>query len=108
MMHGGSMSASQGYIRPNYGIDIGIRYEFLKNRTASLSLNVNDILRTRRMDVYSQSSLMEQNSFRRRDPQVARLNFSWRFGKMDPNLFKRKNMKGERESQNIDMGGMGQ
>jgi hypothetical protein len=29
---------------------------------------------------------------RQRDPQRVRLNVSWRFGKMDVSLFKRKNM----------------
>jgi outer membrane receptor protein involved in Fe transport len=93
MMFGGPASSSQGYVRPNYGVDMAIRYEFLKNRTASLSLNVNDIFRTRRSDIHSESSFFQQDAFRRRDPQVLRLNFNWRFGKFDASLFKRKNMK---------------
>jgi hypothetical protein len=48
--------------------------------------------------VYSESTFFVQNSWRRRDPQIFRLNFSYRFGKMDMQLFKRKNMRGERES----------
>lgn len=94
-MFGGSMSASQGYIRPNYGVDIAVRYEFLKNRTASVSVNMNDIFRTRRQDVHSESIFFAQDAFRRRDPQVVRINFNWRFGKFDPNLFKRKNMRNQ-------------
>ncbi len=107
-MFGGPASASQGYVRPTYGVDAAVRYEFLKNRTASVSLNVNDIFRTRRSDIHSESSLFEQDAFRRRDPQILRLNFGWRFGKFDPSLFKRKNMKGEREGSTIDTGGAGQ
>jgi hypothetical protein len=38
---------------------------------------------------------------RRRDPQVFRLNFNYRFGKMDVSLFKRKNTKAD---SNVDMG----
>jgi outer membrane receptor protein involved in Fe transport len=95
---GAPASTAQGYIRPNYGVDIAIRYEFLKNKAGSLSLNVNDIFRTRVTDVYSESTFFVQNSWRRRDPQIFRLNFSYRFGKMDMQLFKRKNMRGERES----------
>ena len=69
---------------------------------------MNDILRTRRTYSYSESQFFIQDAFRRRDPQVLRLNFSWRFGKSDPNLFKRKNMRGEREGQGgaMDGGGM--
>lgn len=108
MFGGGPGGASQGFIRPTWGIDAAIRYEFLKNRTASVSLNINDIFRTRVYDVHSESTLFYQDAFRRRDPQVLRLNFNWRFGKMDPNLFKRKNMKGEREGQAAGMEGMQQ
>jgi outer membrane receptor protein involved in Fe transport len=92
-MFGGSQSASQGYIRPNYGVDLAVRFEFLKNRTASISANMNDIFRTRRQDIHSESQYFSQDVFRRRDPQILRINFNWRFGKFDPTLFKRKNLK---------------
>lgn len=91
----GQPSASQGYIRPNYGVDAAIRFEFLKNKTASLSLNVNDIFRTRRQDIHSESAGFIQDSFRRRDPQVFRVNFNYRFGKFDASLFKRKNTRSD-------------
>jgi outer membrane receptor protein involved in Fe transport len=95
MMFGGPATASQGYIRPNYGVDIAVRYEFLKNRAASLSVNMNDIFRTRRQDIHSESLFFAQDVFRRRDPQIVRINFNLRFGKFDPNLFKRKNLKNQ-------------
>jgi len=104
-MFGGPASASQGYVRPTYGVDLAFRYEFLKNRTASISANVNDIFRTRRSDIHSESSFIIQDSFRRRDAQVVRVNFNWRFGKFDPNLFKRKNTKAEQNSgEGMNMG----
>lgn len=104
-MFGGPASASQGYVRPNYGVDIALRYEFLKNRTAALSLNMNDIFRTRRQDIHSESAFFIQDVFRRRDPQVLRINFNWRFGKFDPNLFKRKNTRAEQNSgEGMNMG----
>jgi outer membrane receptor protein involved in Fe transport len=89
----GQTTTSQGYVRANYWVDAAFKYEFLKNKQASISLNVNDIFRTRRSDVHSASAYFDQDVFRRRDPQILRLNFSWRFGKFDPNLFKRKNNK---------------
>ncbi|MGB8191555.1 MAG: outer membrane beta-barrel protein [Chitinophagaceae bacterium] len=94
---GQSQSTSQGYIRPNYGVDVAVRYEFMKERRASLSLSMNDVFRTRRSDVHSESIFFVQDAFRRRDAQILRLNFSWRFGKFDATLFKRKNLKGEQE-----------
>jgi outer membrane receptor protein involved in Fe transport len=101
---GGPASSAQGFVRPNYGMDIAVRYEFLKNRAASISANFNDIFRSRRSDIHSESSFVIQDAFRRRDAQILRINFNWRFGKFDPNLFKRKNLKGEREGQNIEIG----
>ena len=100
MMMFGPASSSQGYVRANYFVDMGVRFDFLKNKMATISLNMNDILRTRRSYVHSESPYFIQDVFRRRDPQILRLNFNWRFGKFDPNLFKRKNMKGEREGMN--------
>lgn len=96
----GPQTTAQGYVRSNYFVDMGIRFEFMKNRAASISLSMSDVLRTRRNYIYSESPYFIQDVFRRRDPQIMRLNFNWRFGKFDPNLFKRKNMKGEREGMN--------
>lgn len=101
-MFGGGMSAAQGFIRPNFGVDAAIRFDFMKENRASLSLNVNDIFRTRLYKAYTASSFFIQDSERRRDPQVFRLNFNWRFGKFDANVFKRKNTKAEN---NVNMDG---
>lgn len=95
MFGGGGGSAAQGFIRPNYGVDAAVRYEFLKNRAASFSVNINDIFRTRKFDSHTESQFLVQDVVRRRDPQVVRLNFNWRFGKMDVSLFKRKNTRVE-------------
>ncbi len=90
----GQTTTSQGFVRSNYYVDAGLRYEFMKNKQASLSLNINDIFRTRRSYIFSESPFIVQDVFRRRDPQILRLNFNWRFGKFDASLFKRKNTKG--------------
>lgn len=98
MFGGGNTPSAQGYIKPLYGVDFAIRKDFMKNNAASLTLQVNDIFRTRVNTVISSSPFFNQEVMRRRDPQVFRLNFNWRFGKMDVSLFKRKNLKGEMES----------
>lgn len=102
----GQATSSQGFVRANYFMDAGLRYEFMKNKQASISLNINDIFRTRRSDIHSESPFFTQDVFRRRDPQVLRLNFNWRFGKFDPNLFKRKNQKNQ-DNGSGDMMNMG-
>ena len=94
---GANIPSAQGYIKPLYGVDIAIKKDFMKNNAASLTLQVNDIFRTRLNSTFSKSVYFEQNTDRRRDPQVVRLNFNWRFGKLDVSLFKRKNNKVDTE-----------
>ena len=92
---GQSQSSSQGYISPSWGIDIAVKKTFFKNNAGSLTLSVNDIFRTRVSNQYSSSEFFVQNYNRIRDPQMIRLNFAYRFGKIDMSLFKRKNLKAE-------------
>ena len=104
---GGSPSTTQGYINANYGVDMGLRKDFkIKTNQASISLNINDIFRTRRYFVHSESAGFIQDEWRRRDPQIVRLNFNYRFGKFDVSLFKRKNMRSESEGMQNGMQGV--
>ncbi len=107
MMFGGSQIGAQGYIKPNYGVDIAIKKDFLKNKAASLTLQMNDIFRTKLYATHSESQYFIQDNDRRRDPQVLRLNFNYRFGKFDVSLFKKKSMKGEMDSMQNASQGMG-
>lgn len=105
MMFGGPQTTAQGYIRPKYEIEAALRYQFLKENRANLTLTFSDIFRTDASDVYSSSPGFVQNTWRLRDPQILRLNFSWRFGKFDTSLFKRKNLKGDMQNmQNVNEG----
>lgn len=90
-----SQSASQGYIKQSWGMDLAVKKSFLKNNAASVSLSINDIFATRVSDQYSSSEYFTQTYNRLRDPQMVRLNLSYRFGKIDASLFKRKSNKGE-------------
>ncbi|MDB5199921.1 MAG: TonB-dependent receptor [Chitinophagaceae bacterium] len=108
MFGGGQLSTANGYIKPNYGFDIAFRKDFLKNNAASLTLSMNDIFRTKVYSTHSESIYFVQDNIRRRDPQVARLSFNWRFGKFDVSLFKRKNIKGEQEGMQNGMQGIQQ
>ena len=95
MFGGGNLPSAQGYIKPYYGVDLAIRKDFLKNNAASLTLQMSDVFRNRLNESYAESVYFIQESSRRRDPQVLRLNFNWRFGKFDVSLLKRKNMKAD-------------
>jgi hypothetical protein len=99
---------AQGYSKPTYGVDAALRYEFLKNKVASLTLSVSDIFKTRKNDVYTQSSYFTQHAVRTRDAQFFRLNFAVRFGKFDVALFKKKNIRGDQENLQNSMQGVQQ
>jgi outer membrane receptor protein involved in Fe transport len=105
MFGGGPQSTAQGYNEPRYAIDLAIRKEWTwKNgKSGSLSLSMNDIFRTQLYKTYSESIYFNQLSSRRRDPQILRLNFSYRFGKFDTSLFKRKNTKSDMGGGGMDM-----
>lgn len=72
-------------------MDIAVKKSFLKNNAASATISFSDIFRTRKTDQHSESQYFVQDYNRLRDPQMVRLTLAYRFGKMDANLFKRKN-----------------
>jgi outer membrane receptor protein involved in Fe transport len=106
-MHGGPMmqsqSSSQGYIAPSWGMDLAVKKSFLKNNAATVSLSVTDIFKTRINTQYSSSDYFIQTYSRLRDPQMFKLNFAYRFGKLDASLFKRKSSGADGSSPEIQM-----
>ena len=69
---------------------------------------MSDVFRTKLFSTHSASQYFIQDNERRRDPQVLRLSFNYRFGKVDVSLFKKKNMRGEMDSMQNAQQGMGQ
>lgn len=92
----GTDNTVQGYVKPQYGLDLSLRKDFLK-KTLNVTFSVSDVLRTRVTETFSESEFFIQESWRRRDPQLWRVQVSWKFGKLDSSLFKRKNNR-----QNMD------
>ena len=109
---GGYMGSSpqtlaQGYTLPRYwDFDAAIRKEWTwKNgRGATLTMSMNDILKTGNK-TQSSATYFSQYTERYRDPQLLRLNFSYRFGKIDASLFKRKNTKADQSGALEGLGG---
>ena len=101
---GGPQSTAQGYNLPNYEFDLAIRkdWTFKEGKTASLTLSVSDVFKTRVNQTYSESLYFTQNVTRIRDQQLFRLNFSYRFGKFDVNLLRRKSTKMQEGSGGMD------
>lgn len=81
---------AQGTFRANNGMDLGIRKDMLKNNRLVLSLNISDIFFTRNYRSYYETPTFTQEYDRRRSTRTIRLNVRYRFGKIDPNLFRRK------------------
>ena len=90
-----TQSSSQGFIKAFYGIDLAVKKTFLKNNAASVTVTMTDIFRTRWSDQFSESAYFQQEYDRLKDPQLVRVVFAYRFGKMDLNLFKRKDMNSQ-------------
>ncbi|WP_257088759.1 outer membrane beta-barrel family protein [Sphingobacterium sp. E70] len=61
----------------------------MKNQAASVTLAVNDIFRTRGNTIISSGDGFYQEYYRLSNPQLVKLNLSYRFGKMDMNMFKK-------------------
>lgn len=93
---GGASSTAQGYSIPVWYVDASVRKD-LWNRKGSITISIQDIFRSRRNGSHTESVLFIQDSWRRRDAQLVRMNFSYRFGKFDVSLFKRKNTRMEGE-----------
>ncbi len=102
---GFNQTTAQGYVQPNYGFEFALRKDFLKDKRGSLTFSMNDMFKTKVFGSYSESNFFTQTNSRRRDWQVLRVNFSYRFGKIDATLFKRKNtrsgMDGMQEGMNM-------
>ncbi len=86
-----AQSSSQGYILPYWTTDVAIKKTFFKNQAGALTLSVNDIFKTGANEQISFANNFYQDYYRLNNPQLVRLNFSYRFGKMDISLFKRQN-----------------
>ncbi|MFP5042470.1 TonB-dependent receptor domain-containing protein [Parasediminibacterium sp. JCM 36343] len=105
MFGGGPQTSAQGYNLPRYfDVDVALRkdWTWTKGRSGSLTLGMNDIFRSK-TKTHTDAVYFTQDTERYRDLQVARLNFSYRFGKFDVNLFKRKNTKAD-QGGGMDMG----
>ncbi|HEY0899440.1 MAG TPA: outer membrane beta-barrel protein, partial [Sphingobacteriaceae bacterium] len=73
----------QGRTKEMFGMDAGLRYDFMKNKAAGLSLNVRDMFNTRRWAQYTETIDLIQESERRMQGRMVNLTLSYRFGKQD-------------------------
>jgi outer membrane receptor protein involved in Fe transport len=86
----------QGRNLPQYQVDFGLRKEFLKDRKAAFTFNINDIFNTQRFGSIFDTESFYQDSYRRRNVRSFRINFTYKFGKDDFRIFKRED--GDRDN----------
>jgi hypothetical protein len=80
----------QGSFKAMNGIDLGFRKELLKNNAMAISLNISDVLNTQKFSTHYETASFIQDYSRKRTTRFIRINIRYRFGKMDPNMFKKK------------------
>jgi hypothetical protein len=92
----------QGTFKAMNGVDLGIRKELLKNNAMAISLNISDILNTQNFSSHYETDAFIQDYTRKRTTRFIRLNIRYRFGKMDPDMFKRKKKQEVPEDESDD------
>ncbi len=94
----------QGEEAPQYQVNAAVKKDLLAKKNLSISLGLNDLFNTDRNLSRTKTTLSESERYRKRVSRELRVNLSWRFGKMDTHLFKKK---GRGEGDGGDMGGEG-
>ncbi|WP_423146743.1 TonB-dependent receptor domain-containing protein [Rubrolithibacter danxiaensis] len=91
---------AQGRSKEMYGMDAALRKDFL-NRKASISLNVRNLLNSRKWGGTTETNFFIQEFERQWQKRIFNLTFSYRFGKQDFQRTKRNNNR-EGEQQQPD------
>ena len=84
----------QGKTKEQFVSDFALRKEFLRNKKAALSFNINDIFNTRRWGTIYDTEDFYQDSYRRWDVRTFRVTFSYKFGNGDFDFLKKKTSSG--------------
>jgi outer membrane receptor protein involved in Fe transport len=83
----------QGRRVEQYSVDFALRKEFLKDKKAAITFNVNDIFWTHRWGSVIDTDRFFQDSYRR-NVRTFRINFSYKFGSANFQLFNRNGDRG--------------
>jgi len=62
----------------------------LKNNALAIALNISDVLNTQDFSSHYETDAFIQDYTRKRTTRFIRLNIRYRFGKMDPDMFRKK------------------
>ena len=77
------MVITQGYRKPNYGLDFGLRKGFL-NKKLMLSVSCRDVLNSRRWENFTDSDTFTRHQLNKRRSRSVNFTLTWNFGNMMP------------------------
>ena len=80
----------QGKRKEQYSVDLALRKDFLKNNMGTITFSLNDVFNTNRWGTIYDTENFYQDSYRRRNVRNFRVTFTYKFGKADFSLFKKK------------------
>lgn len=80
----------QGKRRAQYSVDYAMRKDFLKDNKATITFSINDVFNTNRWGTIYDTETFYQESYRRWNVRSFRLTFSYKFGKSDFSLSKKR------------------
>lgn len=86
-------AAPQGRAKAMWGVDLGLKRDFWKNRL-SVNLGVTDIFNTRRFAIKSQGQNFALDLYRKRESRIATLTVTLRLGKQDAGQRKNRRENG--------------
>ena len=98
-------TSAQGRIKGLSAVDVALRKDFLKSKALTATISLSDVFNTREFGMEQESAFFTQDMVRKRESRILRLNLSYRFGKFDSQLFKRRNNRSS--SEGVQMEGQG-
>ncbi len=98
---------TQGYRKPNYDVDFGLRKNFF-NKAFTLAVNVRDIFNSRKFDVYTSSDSFTRHETHWRNGRTLNATLTWNFGNMKAKRPKIQPENGGSDPSNSYSGGEGE
>lgn len=95
-------STAQGYTKPMYSMDLGVRKNFL-NKKLQVSLNCRDLLDSRKFRTFSSSETFSREQMFKHGSRRVQLTVTWNFGN---NNAKRKPGHDNQQQMDDETGGM--
>ena len=96
---------TQGYRKPSYSMDIGLRKNFF-NKLITLSINCRDVFNSRRWENFTESDTFSRHQLNRRNSRMVNFTLTYNFGNQTLRKRPQRDEQGEDDpSSNYNGGG---